>query len=275
MATHNQVRLIGYLTKKPIVLNENKPGEEKILMNIKTARREADGYRGEYYCDVIVYYSGDELMPKFKTYDQFDIVDIKGVFMVLPTMRKSICPACGAINYKENAVSTFVYPQSVTRLGSYTEFYDNKLETPDSLLMKNYQENSNQCLIIGTVITDPQFIAGDVDLCRYGLGVDRKYYVKEQSEQHSDYPWVYSYGEQAEWDAKYLRKKSVILMDGFIHNEWYKADKACKACNHKYTVDEVGTQFTPYSIEYLSGYMTDETLQKEAELAKLAAMADK
>lgn len=73
MATHNQVRLIGYLTKKPIVLNENKPGEEKILMNIKTARREADGYRGEYYCDVIVYYSGDELMPKLKTYDQFDI----------------------------------------------------------------------------------------------------------------------------------------------------------------------------------------------------------
>ena len=123
------------------------------------------------------------------------------------------------------------------------------METPDSLLIKNYQENSNQAIIVGTLVTEPQFIATTSgNLCRYGLGVDRKYYVKEQAEQHADYPWVYSYGEQAEWDAKYLMKKSVILMDGFIHNEWYTAKLVCSACKSEYTKEAVGTQFTPYSI---------------------------
>ncbi len=276
MATHNQVRLIGYLTSDPKIINEGKPGEEKILMNLKTTRRDSDGYSGDRYCEVIVYYSGENLMSKFKTYRHFDILDIKGVFMVLPTKRNSICPVCGALNYKDNAVSTFVYPQSVTRLGSYTEFYDEKMETPDSLLIKNYQENSNQALIVGTLVTEPQFIATTSgNLCRYGLGVDRKYYVKEQAEQHADYPWVYSYGEQAEWDAKYLMKKSVILMDGFIHNEWYTAKLVCSACKSEYTKEAVGTQFTPYSIEYLSGYRTDEDILKEEQLKKLQAMADR
>ena len=76
MATHNQVRLIGYLTSDPKIINEGKPGEEKILMNLKTTRRDADGYSGDRYCEVIVYYSGENLMSKFKTYRHFDILDI-------------------------------------------------------------------------------------------------------------------------------------------------------------------------------------------------------
>lgn len=52
MATHNQVRLIGYLTSDPKIINEGKPGEEKILMNLKTTRRDADGYSGDRYCEV-------------------------------------------------------------------------------------------------------------------------------------------------------------------------------------------------------------------------------
>lgn len=270
MATHNQVRIIGYLMQNPKVINEGVFGSEKILMKIRTARRPIEGYNGENYSDVLVYYAGTELMPKLKDYKEFDIVDIKGVFNVLPTHKKSVCPICGTVNYKTNSVSTFIYPISATRLGSYKSYFEEKQESPDKFLWSNYKENSNQCLIIGTVVTEPELISNKhVHLCRYGLGVNRKYYIKEQTEQYADYPWVYSYGEQADRDKRYLTKKSLILMDGYIHNENIVSRGHCEACDSDYTFKDVGTQFTPYSIEYLSGFKTEEEILKEEELSKL------
>jgi hypothetical protein len=270
MATHNQVREIGYLLSDPKVLNEGKIGEEKIILKMRTARRTVDGYNGEQYADLLVYYAGDEIMEKLKAYKQFDIIDIKGVFNIIPTRKKSVCPCCGAINYKTNSVSTFVYPISATRLGSYKDYFEEKQESPDAFLYKNYRENSNQCLIIGTVVTEPELIVNKkVHLCRYGLGVNRKYFIKEQKNEHSDYPWVYSYGEQADTDFRYLKKGSLILVDGFIHNENAMTRMKCEACDSDYTFPDVGTQFTPYSIEYLNDYKSEEDVQKEEALNRL------
>lgn len=106
-------------------------------------------------------------------------------------------------------------------------------------------------------------------MCRYGLGVNRKYFIKEQKNEHSDYPWVYSYGEQADTDFRYLKKGSLILVDGFIHNENAMTRMKCEACDSDYTFPDVGTQFTPYSIEYLNDYKSEEDVQKEEALNRL------
>ena len=88
MATHNQVRAIGYLLADPKIVNEGIEGEEKIIIKIRTVRRAIEGYTGQQYADLIVYYAGTDIMNKLKAFKQFDIIDIKGVFNILPTRKK-------------------------------------------------------------------------------------------------------------------------------------------------------------------------------------------
>lgn len=268
MATHNQVRLIGYILNEPKIVNEGKEGEEKVVFQMRTTRRKIDDFYEDQYADIIILYDSTELINKFKGFKKFDIVDIKGVLNILPITKKQTCPMCGKENLKYT-VSTFVYPISATRMGSYLDYYNEVGESPDALLYKNYRENSNQILILGNVVTEPETIQNgknSVKCCRYGLGVDRKYFIKTQTDKHADYPWVYSYGEQAELDAKKLiRYKSEILIDGFVHNKKVSARMTCENCGCEFSYHNIVTQVTPYSIEYLSGYKTDEMLAREEE----------
>lgn len=269
MAHHNHVRTVGYLLKEPKIMNEGVEGSEKILFQIRTIRRETEGYNGRQFEDLIIYYDGTELMPKLKKLRQYDVVDIKGVFNVLTVNKRSICPACGAENIKYRGSSTFVYPIHVTKLQSYSTIADQDINSPEKLLESHYKEISNYSFIIGTVVSDPELIGTPkMPCCRYRLGVDRKYYIKSQDELTSDYPWVYSYGQQAEWDYRHLVKNAVIHVDGFIHNRQVEANMKCEHCGEEYTYPDVTTEFIPYSLEYLSGHKTDEDIALEEELEK-------
>ena len=46
MATHNQVRAVGFLKKDPKILNEGVEGAEKVLFMIRTLHRDLDGFHG-------------------------------------------------------------------------------------------------------------------------------------------------------------------------------------------------------------------------------------
>lgn len=273
MATHNQVREVGYLLKDPRVMNEGVEGSEKILFQIRTVRRYTEGYYGKQFEDVVIYYDGTEFMDKLKKLKKFDVIDVKGVFNVLTVNKKSICPFCGAQNVKYRGSSTFIYPIWFQKLNSLLTVYDHNQDLPEELLQKHYMEISNQALIIGTVVSDPELIGtAQRPCCRYRLGVDRKYYIKTQDELTADYPWVYSYGQQAEWDHRHLVQGSVILVDGFIHNRQIDANIKCEHCCSDYTYPDITTEFIPYSLEYLSGHKTDEDIALEEELARREAM---
>lgn len=264
MATHNEVRVVGYMLTDPRFVN---PGPEgKCIFRLRTIRRDIQGFTGENYADIIIYYSGMELMKKFVEFKQFDVLDIKGVFNILPTNKKSVCPCCGTVNEKKG-IATMIYPLSVSRIGSYEEAFDKSDESsgrPTELLMRHYKEVSNQVLIIGTVTEDPIFVTGDHGgFCRYKLGVDRKYFIREQTEQHADYPWIYSYGNQAIKDNEHLKKGTVVMVDGFIHNENFMVKRKCESCESNYYHNDTGTQITPYSVEYLNNYITNEDIAKE------------
>ena len=268
MATHNQVRLIGYIINDPKILNEGKEGMEKVVFQMRTTRRKIEGYHEDQYADVIVLYDCPEMIDKFKDFKKYDIIDIKGVVNILPVTKKLTCTICGNETVKYS-VSTFIYPISATRLGSYYDYFTYIGESPDALLFKNYRENSNQVLLMGTVVTDPEMVPlgkNSVACCRYGFGVDRKYYIKTQDDKKSDYPWIYSYGDQAELDyLKLVKFESEIMIDGFIHNKRIKSRVTCEHCNCDFVYNNLVTQITPYSVEFMSGYKTDEDLAREAE----------
>lgn len=268
MAAHNQVRIVGYLLKDPVIINKDKPGEEKILMQVRTTRRDIEGYYDDLFADLVVFYDGTELMEKLKGLRKFDVIDTKGVFNILPTQKKHKCTYCGHENIKYNSLSTFVYPIALQRIASYKDFYAEQGIMPNRILEDNYKEISNQCIILGTVVSEPELIEtkNHVQICRYCLGVDRKYYIKTQDEQSADYPWVYSYGRQALRDYEHLvDKESLILVDGFLHNRKIRGSMHCDHCGSDFTFQDVGAQFTPYAVEYLTGFKRDEDIERENE----------
>lgn len=273
MATHNQVRMVGFLIAHPKIINEGQEGAEKAIFRIRTTHRDVDIYNGQKYQDVMIYYDGTELMPRIKKLQQFDLIDIKGVFNILTVNKKSNCPGCGQQNIRYKGSSTFIYPISLVKLNAMREAYEHDPQLPLRILEKHFKETSNQVLIVGTVVSQPEMI-GDAKhpCCRYRLGVDRKYYIKTQGEITADYPWVYSYGQQAEYDYSHLKmpqdgeQGSLVLVDGFVQYRDVEAKMVCDACGEPYTYHDIVTEFIPYSIEYLNNYITDEEIAKKREI---------
>ncbi|MCC2254566.1 single-stranded DNA-binding protein [Ruminococcus sp. CLA-AA-H200] len=269
MATHNQVRVVGYLRKDPTIINRDEEGAEKAVFLIRTMHRDLDGYEGMKFQDIMVYYDGTELMNRIKLLSQFDLIDIKGVFNIINLDKNSKCTACGALNTKKNGTSTFVYPISLIKLNGMRTAFEHDQALPERILEKHFKEVSNQVLIIGTVVSEPEMVQGTRSpCCRFRLGVDRKYYIKTQGDIHADYPWVYSYAQEAERDFRYLQQGSVILVDGFIQNRQVKSSIVCHNCGCTYQYPDAATEFVPYSIEYLSNYLTDEDIEYKENIEK-------
>jgi len=273
MATHNQIRLVGYLKEPPKIMNINTPGAEKVICKVRTTRRDIDGYEGPYFEDVLVFYDSQELMPKMLTLKQYDVVDIKGVVNVMTVNKRTQCPNCGTVNYKMYGASVFVYPISLIKLNSLATFVEDKDELPDEALRKRYLEVSNQAIIIGTVVREPAMIGNErVICCKYPLGVDRKYYISTQSQVTADYPWIYSYHQQAESDMRHLQPGTLVMIDGFMHSRSIKCKMTCDNCQSEYEYPDYTTCFVPYSVEYLNGYKTDEDIAREEELKRREAI---
>ncbi len=271
MATHNQIRIVGFLKNNPQIINPDKEGETKILFLVRTIHRDIDGYNGMQFQDIMIYYDGTELMSKMMNLVQFDLIDIKGVFNILSLNKLSTCDGCGNKNIKYNGTSTFVYPISITKLNGMQTAYDHDKKLPERILEKHFKEVSNQALIIGTVVSTPEMIEmGKMKCCRYRLGVDRKYYIKTQGDITADYPWVYSYAQQAERDFVHLKQGTLILVDAFIQNRKVKNRMTCQLCGKEYVFDDAATEFVPYSIEYLSDYITDEEIAMNERKIALA-----
>lgn len=49
MATHNQVRMVGFLLAHPKIINEGQEGAEKAIFRIRTTHRDVDIYNGQQY----------------------------------------------------------------------------------------------------------------------------------------------------------------------------------------------------------------------------------
>lgn len=259
MATHNQTISTGYIKNDPQIWGD--PGSEKFICQIRTTHRPTDGYYEKKYEDLLVYYDGEELMPKLKKLKKFDVIEIKGVFNVLILNKKSICPVCQHENIKYNGTATYIYPIDVLKLNSLTTSNEWDSTSLEGIISKHYEEWSNNLFLIGTLVKDPEMVGSEKHpCCRYMLGIDRKYFIKTQSDITADYPWVYSYGQQATWDFMHLKKGSVVAIDGFIENRNCLPKIKCEHCQKEYEYDDVITSFIPYSVEYLSNYITDEEI---------------
>ena len=94
MATHNQVRAVGFLREDPIIINAGESGAERVMFTIRTIHRDVANFHGKRFQDPMIFYDGTAMIERMKKLVQFDLVDIKGVFNILTLNKKSHCPAC-------------------------------------------------------------------------------------------------------------------------------------------------------------------------------------
>lgn len=270
MATHNTVQLAGYLLEDPAVANPGVTGAEKIFLKLRTIRREAENVEAHLYEDVFVFYDGTELITRMKNLKKFDMIEVKGVFNIVSVNKKSRCPDCGHENEKMNGTYSFVYPIWFRKIDNFINSFEYNANLPESILFQHFQEVSNYMTIVGTLVMKPEMVGtDDKPVCRYRLGVDRKYYITTQPDVKADYPWVYTRGQQALDDFRHLDYQSVVLVDGYIHTRYVSVPATCEECKSSYRYPDVVTDFIPYSVEYLRNYKTDEDIAREERMLQM------
>lgn len=258
MATHNHVRIIGFLTENPKIINEGIEGAEKVMYCIKTIVRPLREVNDTLFQDVLVFYDGNEYITKMKALKRFDLVDIQGVINIINMHKRSSCPECHNKNIKYNGTASYVYPRSFVKLNALETAYEHNVELPEQILKKYFSENSNEAIIVGNVVNTPELMETEKGTCcRYQLGINRKYFIATQPDTTADYPWVYSYAKQALDDYEHLQSGTLVLLYGYIRNRGIKNNMICEKCGIEYQFKDVATEFVPYSVEYLKNDKTE------------------
>lgn len=86
----------------------------------------------------------------------------------------------------------------------------------------------------------------------YQVGVNRNFFLHNDSpEVHSDYPYVRSYGRQADADIVKLHKGDVVFVDGFLRNRTFDRVSVCPECDTEILWKDKALEIVPYTVQYL------------------------
>lgn len=218
------------------------------------ARKVLNQYK---YCSFFVLSKEEKLVREILCWKPLDIVRVTG-FIETKDMNKEIpCPNCRTVNQKSSAIHKeragediiYVHPVYVKRTASYD---DQQMAHLD--VIKN-AEISNRVFLRGSVIRNPErHELVDKVYTRYQLFVTQEY-LPEGAEEPTEilaFPWVYSYGENAEKDFMVLQPGASVLIDGAIQNRRYKNKYICTNCGEMFEVQGKTLEIISYATEYLA-----------------------
>ena len=250
MARENKVELYGYVYGKVrVTVNKDKePVEASVL--IRTVRRfiEVPGtdYKPRY--DVPLLKSRDpKIIEQMMQLNEYDMIDVLGVITTLYEPKVSTCPECNTKNI-ETGELVYIIPMSIVM----RECDNTKEDAYEYLLSR--AETSNRVSAIGTICAElKDFRKGDLYACQYPIAINRKYRVKgDVAENHTDYPYVRSYGERAKRDMEILSVGSTVLLDASVQTRLIQNKKSvCKNCGKEYVWTDYITELYAYGVEYL------------------------
>lgn len=245
MAKENTVLLIGQLQGAPIIneVNENKKYAQ---FCIKTLRR-----NDKIDMPIVTVY-GSELIDKARKFRPDDYIIIKGILATAEVKKGITCPYCNK-KLKTNGTTTMVIGIDVYSIGP-----NHKLE--------NFKEMSNTVFLLGSLCRNVEFRllkTKSIPSAQYQLAVNRKYNVKQQPNSTTDYPWVNSFGAQAEQDAKRLQTGSQVFIQGGLQTRNIQKKVVCPDCNKEFSADDFVAEVVPYSVEYLNNCRFDEKEKEE------------
>lgn len=261
MAKENYVFITGQVCSKPKILLSKEGEPLKASLLIKTIRRHyvrpnlRVTNNGSLFDVVPVTTANQDCIKTCMGIQENDIVELKGVYTTKEVHKKYYCQSCGKLNVIEG-VTTFVTPIYLcvtkrVKSSAYPDGYDVK---ESGQLLRNKAEISNTIKIIGTLCRNPEKIVNVKQAsAQYQIASNRRFHIKEDDPSaRTDYPWVKSFGPQAEVDFQVLHTGSVVYIDGCIQSRQIKRKPICEHCDSENTIDDVAYEIVPYSVEYLS-----------------------
>lgn len=269
MARQNLVFLYGAVANKPLIYKKE-DGDYiygLAIINVVRGVRDVGDHKRHMKCDNPYIMSRDPLILKeMESWEQYDMVEVKGMIAAKTIRKGSICTGCGEKNVAEGAF-VYVEPIFAMRRGHCED-----LDACMKELSKN-REISNQAYVFGTLCKNPERMSpmSGLVLTQYQIALNRKYRIRsDPPEIRTDYPWVKSYGANAEEDATRLHVGSTVFVDGCLQARSVNRHAVCSKCGKKYDWKDRAMEIVPYETEYVSNFYTDEQLsaQKAEKLEK-------
>lgn len=256
MPSFNDVRLVGY-TEQPAIIKQYDIYEE-VQIILHTKRRWSSNVNGPRYEDIEVKYiiekdKPDEMFNVLKNaIPHKNILDIMGNLVITAGIIKEDCQYCRKKMEIQLNCIPFVFPKAAWIIPSLQQ----PAENIESLLEENYSEISNRIVVMGNVCSEPtgEIRNSDYAKCKYCIAVNRHKYITTQRHIRTDYPYIYSYGEQAKRDLRYVKKNSLILVNGYIRSNQKKKVMECPHCRRKQEYAHTKIDIVPYEVEYLRNF---------------------
>ena len=261
MAVHNSVILLGLVRAKPEIVEGLFNPTAAVPVTVVLSERNEGGWMAEgqeRYATPLVISSEEAQIEEIKTWKPNDIVQVKGFLATREIDKSAVCPECGTRNRRieacaENGVKSggnrvYVYPIFCEKVRSF------ETQEDAHVYLIEHQEISNMVTMVGHLTKDPISISSREDraLVRYQIACNRKYCAKGMDEisERTDYPWIYSYGDQAKTDMELLQKGSCVLVDGALQTRKYLEPYTCRKCGYVYNVKGKTLEVLSYSTEY-------------------------
>lgn len=257
MATHNSFTGYAQVMLKPRVI-KNDDGEffraSCALMTIRGKRSIGDNLENIRYDSPTLRTDNPTLCEEISGWKVGDMVEVKGTLTSKEIVRTNTCPKCGEENQVQGVI-TYVHPIFCGRR-------ETNISNEEGMRLLQYRnEISNNVTIIGMLTQEPAYhetSAGTL-IGKYQIAVMRRYRIKEDApDRRADFIWVKSFGKIAEGDRKYLKKGTLIYIDGVLQTVSYDRKIVCAHCGEEFTTQEVSTEVVPYTVEYLKDYIPQE-----------------
>lgn len=245
MARENSITLVGEVSKVPVVFFNEEHQNYRMAFVMKTVRRNG---RIDYPHVNVYGLTEQEAKDYFKVLQIGRFLMVRGMVTTKMVPKKFRCENCGVITECESLLTEVIsYGKPVCLEGKY-----------EALALAEFANNLS---VIGAVCTDVigREIGSGVSLTQYQIAINRKYRVKEHDGViKSDYPWVKSFGSQADEDLKHLRKSSQVYIVGALQTREMSRFVICENCSARLDYTESVAEIVPQDVEYLFNCVFDE-----------------
>ena len=265
MARHNCILLLGLVAQAPKIIKNDDTGEyvQAIcpVTVIRGQRKAGNEDYSKYKLDTPVIVTGEPTLCKdIAHWEPGDLVEIKGVLVTKNVNKRVTCSQCQKVHTTKGS-SVFVRP-------IYTAIRKRKVGKNDVIpeLRKNI-EISNIATIIGTVCKEPEIYVSEkgLKITQYPIACNRKYRIKEDSADiKTDFPYVKSYGKQAEDDYKYIEVGDDVVIDGCLQTREYDKKLTCE-CGATTEYFDSSLEIVPYQTEYFIHRTNIEKMKADEE----------
>ena len=254
MARHNYISLYGVASLPKIVdLGE----KQRATLTLKVVKGPRDSFDGEVQIKAsspLIATSNKNIIDKLKDVKENDVLLVKGNIITASCLKTSVCKHCGQENKFEgiltyiNPINIIIVKQNLTKEDALKEIVDNR-------------EFSNEVCVIGHLGSAPERIPVMKDILevQYKIGIPRKFHIREDDENiKSDFPYVKSYGKNAEDDIKYAKIGTTVLIDGYLQGRKFPRKSDCMHCGETYEWKDSTLEIITYQTEYLKNLRTEQ-----------------